>query len=392
MNLRASVLSRLPWRLTRNDAPVESHPLIGLLTEFGPETNWADAFGGTELDMLQKGAAYWLKDGDRLARLNPNTMKVKRTASGIQGFTQVLFVDSERIERTFAREDVVYFRTYHPTDDLGPGIAAMDVAKKAILAEYEAERYIKAFFENDALPGLLMHTEQTIPSNMLKELKAWWDATFKGAKKAHKVGWVDKGLEAQILSSDLRSMALEEVRRQARKSICESFEVPEVLIGGMLETTFANAAEARLFFTQEVVIPRADRYADTINAEFVSAIDPSVVFEFATDEMEILQEDKDAKAQRLISLKNAGIVDAAYVREELGIDEDAAPEEEPALVDEDGATALRNWRTKALKALKLGKSADVPFETKDIPPALQAAIHVRLAQAKTPEEVAHVLR
>ncbi len=69
---------------------------------------------------------------------------------------------------------------------------------------------------------------------MLKELKAWWDATFKGAKKAHKVGWVDKGLEAQILSSDLRSMALEG-STPGVESICESFEVPEVLIGGMLE-------------------------------------------------------------------------------------------------------------------------------------------------------------
>lgn len=382
MNIRANALAQIPWRLMKKDKIVESHLVIDLLQQLGSE-----GVKATEIDMLLKGAGYWLRDKDRLTRLNPNTMKVKRGSEGIGGFIQT--IDSK--PTTFELEDVVYFREFHPTDDLGPGVAVIEVAKQAILAEYESARYIKSFFENDAIPGVLLSTEQIVDQKEINKLKAWWDANFRGVTKKHKAAFVDRGLKAQILSTDLRSMALEEIRDQARRDICTAFQVPMILVGSMDEATYANASEARLYLMEEVVIPRADYYADCINAQLVQVIDPDVTFEFATDELALLQENKDALAERLGKLLDRNAISVEYMRSEMGIPETAAPPKKPEPIEgaeePNGSPELAQWQRKAAKALRMGKSANVPFDALTIPADMQVGIRANLSEARTPEDI-----
>lgn len=384
MNIRANALAQIPWRLMKKDKVVESHPVIDLLQQLGSE-----GMKATEIDMCLKGAGYWLRDKDRLTRLNPNTMQVKRGSEGIAAFIQTL----DGKPKTFELEEIVYFREFHPTDDLGPGVPVIEVAKQAILAEYESARYIKSFFENDAIPGLLLSTEQPVDQKEMSKLKAWWDANFRGATKKHKVAFVDKGLKAQILSTDLRSMALEEIRDQARRDICTASQVPMLLVGYMDESNYANAREAQLYFMEGFVIPRADYYADCINAQLVQVIDPNVTFEFATDELALLQEDKDALAERLGKMLDRGAISAEFMRSELGIPETAAPPEKPepepieAPEEPNGSPELAQWQRKATKALRAGKSANVPFDAFTIPVGMQASIRANLSEATTPEDI-----
>jgi len=381
MGMRATALQQMPWRLVNGSGKViESHPVIDLLSEFGLETNWADAIGATEKDMLLMGAGYWLHDGNRLARLNPNTMKVKRGTGGILGFVQT--INSK--EQTFERDEVVYFREFHPTDDLGPGVAPADVAKQAILVEYEAQRYIKEFFENDALPGLAVHTEQAMSEAEMNKVKRWWLSKFQGRGKRHQPAFMDKGLKVETLTSDLEKMALKEVRDQARRDICTAFRVPMVIVGDLDAANFATAHEARLTFIVETMIPRSMYYASVINSELVQMIDPNVVFEFATDELDILQEDADAKAARLTSLLWAKVVSPEFVRQEMGYPETAAPDETAPTPPPPDRGA---WERKALKALKAGKNADVEFVTDQFPLSMQAAIKAQLSLAQSGSDV-----
>lgn len=380
MRMRATALAQMPWRLVRNDKVVTSHFIIELLQEFGPESSWADVIGATEIDMLRKGAAYWLFDADRLQRLNPNTVKVKRSSKGIQGFVQTI---EGKQQTMIDRDDVAYFREYHPDDDLGPGVDPLSVVKQAVKTEYEANRYITAFFENDALPGLLMTTDQTVPQKEMNKLKAWWEEKFKGAKKSHKTAWVDRGLDAKILSSSLEEMALKVVRDEARRDICTAFQVPMVLVGSLDASNYATAKQARLMFIMDEMIPRAEYYASVINNELIQKLDPNVKFEFAFDELPILQEDKDGKALRLVGLLTAGAISPEFLRQEMGYPETAAPAEgAAALVPDQGA-----WLRKAMKSLKRGRNADVPFETDQLSLPLQAAIKAQLALAQTPGDV-----
>jgi len=140
----------------------------------------------------------------------------------------------------------------------------------------------------------------------------------------------------------------------------------------------------------------------------VEVLEPDVKFEFATDEIPVLQEDKDKLATRLVALLDKQVITVEYMREQLGIPPDAGPstdeikqEAEKQMEAEAEAArpaALTKWKKKAVNCLKQGgykkdgvfvplPNANVPFETDELSPALQGALRARLGQARTLEEV-----
>ena len=374
MVLRGTELASLPWRITRNGEVVESHPLIDMLTEFGPESNYAAGMASTEIDQLLAGAGYWLRDYDVLKRLNPTTIEVLRARDGISGFKQT--IDGQHTN-TFPREEVVYFREYHPDDDLGPGIPTMTVVKQAVDIERQCLLYIDAFFKNDATPSLLLTTEQQVPEKTLLETLARWRKKFQGVRKSHEVAMADRGLKAQILSHSLKDNRVIEIRDQARGEICVGMRVPKILIGDMEKATYANAQEARKFMIEDLIIPRSRHYADAINQDLVQQVDPSVVFEFAVEELQILQEDANSKWERLSGAIDQQVITKEFAAAEMGWPETAMPADDEPL----DQPVLRSWKRKATKALKRGESPDVSFVTDEISMEQQQRIHARLVQA-----------
>lgn len=375
MQVRATELARLPWRITRNGEAVDSHPLIEMLNQFGQESNYAEAMIASEIDLLMSAAAYWLMDGDILRRLNPNTITVKADRSGIKAFVQTI---EGKVVNRFARDEIVYFREHSPDTDLLPGVAVMDVISKAVAVEHEAGLYVEAYFKNDAVPGILLSTDQSVDTIEMDKVKSWWNKQFRGSRNKGKVGFVDKGLKATPLSADLGKQALVEVRDQARQDICVGFRVPEVLLK-MSDATFANAQEARKFMLEDVIIPRAEYFAGVLNADLVSKVDPSVEFTFAFEEMELLQEDANAKWDRLNSAIQAQVISVEFARQEMGWPEDAAPDVKMTPEQTD----LRAWRRKSLKSLRAGNGASVDFESRHIRPAIRSALMAQLDGATT---------
>jgi HK97 family phage portal protein len=383
IGIRADAVGRIPWRLTRNDKLVEQHPCIDMLKDVNKFMNWVNLIQATEIDLLMKGAAYWLKNGSEIFRLNPGNMKVKKTAEGIEKF--IYTVNGK--ETGFNTDEIVYFRDFNPSDDLGPGVAPIDVCKKAIDVEYYCTRYVSDFFENGAMPGFVLETEDSIPETQKDRIVAFFKKTF-GAKKGknlHKFAIMDKGMKVSVLTSELDKMALDKVRDQARRDICVAFRVPMILVGAMDAATYSNAAEARVNFYEDVIFPRVAYLASVINSEFIWKIDESVNFEFATEELQILQEDENKKAERLVLLKEAGILKPEFVAEELGYPMDAVPVQDESV--DKAVDALRAWKKKATKALKNGKSPNVDFETEDIGELRQFAIRTLLEKATTQEEI-----
>ena len=118
VQLRANALASIPYRVM--DGETETEWPISLTRLL-----WS-----VEADQLLYGAAYWLKQKNRvrlvnLQRLNPTTIKVKADPFG----------DISRFEQTlkgrvlpFSPDEIVYFRLWNPKDDLGPGIAPAKVA------------------------------------------------------------------------------------------------------------------------------------------------------------------------------------------------------------------------------------------------------------------------
>ena len=383
MVIRSSELARLPWAIVSATSGeiVESHPLYDMLKSFGQESNYADAMALTEIDMLTQAAGYWLIDGNVLQRLDATTIDVKADRNGISEFTQT--IDGTVVNR-FPREAIVYFREPDNEVDLIPGTAPWTVAKLAIDQEYEANRYVKAYFANDATPALLLTTEQDVGDKGIKEILTWWNHLFRGPKNRGKTAAVDRGMKAQQLAADMGDQALVEIRDQAREDICVVFGVPKILAGSLLESTYANASEARKYLLEDKIIPRGEYYAGVINHDLVERFDPSVRFEFQTDELPIFQEDATSKWERLSGAITQQVISADFARQEMGWPLEAAPAVQPEQPMTPEQRALRAWRRKVQKH----NDGNVEFVTDDISVSRQAAIRALLAAGKIDEAFA----
>ena len=381
MKIRSRELANLPWRLMKHGKPIKEHPIIDMLTEFGRESNWVDAFAATEIDMLSRGCAFWLKDIDIVERLNAGTIRIKANSQGIQKFIQRI---KGKDVNKFNRDEVVYFREYHPETDLEKGTSVMDVLNLALSQEYEASKYVEAFFKNDATPATLLTTEQTVSEQEMNKVLAWWNKRFRGTRKKGKVGFADRGMQAKVLSSSLKDMVLVELRNQAREDVCTAFEVPKILLS-MEEATFANAQEARKYMIEDLIVPRSKYYASAINKQLVQLIDPMITFEFYPDELPILQENLGKKWERLSEAEDKGLISGDFVREQMGWPKSAAPKEKPVQIEQaiEVDPDLRAWKRKATNAFKRGESADVDFETDRIPLPIQLRLRERLQQAQS---------
>jgi len=380
MNIRGQELANLPWHIYKGDKIVESHPLIDMLTDFGPESNYQQGVCASEIDTLSFGAWYWLRDVDILKRLNPQKMLVNKTSSGIKSFT---FDKGGKEEQTFGRDEIIYFREYHPEDDLGPGISVMEVCKKSVNAEIEALLMMEALFKNDAVPGLLLTTDQDVTEDEANRVLKWWNARFGGSRNKGKVGIAAKGLKPEIVGSTVKDSAVMEMLDQAHNDICVAFRVPKLLVEGLTNATFTNGPEARKYLIEDTIKPRAVEYENVINQDLVNKVDSSVEFHFAWDEVGILQEDQTAKEQRLSSMFDKGIISDKYYRQEMGIEESAKGEEK----EDKAEIAEGKWEKKAVKALLRGEDANVPFESDYISTDRSYLISARLSNAKSVDAV-----
>lgn len=379
MNIRGQELANVPWHIKKGDQILESHLLIDMLTDFGPESNYQKGMLNTELDLLIYGAALWLRDVDILKRLDPDTIKVNKTAEGIKSFTQTI----NDVQTTFSRDEIIYFREYHPEDQLDYGIPVIEVCKKSIKAEIEALLMIEAFFRNDAIPGLFLGSEQEVTEKEANRLLAWWNKRFRGSRNKGKVGIAGKGLKPIPIGSSMKDSEVVQILKYVVADICKTFRVDQILVGGMQSATYENLSESRKFLIEDVIMPRATEYENVINQDLIQQVDPGVVFEFAWDEMQILQEDSTLKQTRLSEALGLGIISEDYYRKEMGYPADS----KPAKTVDNGKVAEKKWEKKAVKAILRGDRADVDFATDNIDIDRQHVLHGRLSNAKTEDAV-----
>ena len=385
MQIRGYELANIPWYIKRDDKIVDKHPLIDMLTDFGPEADWNRAIAHTEADQLQWGAGIWLRDVDVLKRLDPATIKVIKNHKEIVGFEQKIYTEKGGpVVNYFDRDEIVYFREYHPEDQLGFGLPVSEVVQRNQQAEIEAILMIEANFMNDAVPGLLLVSEESVSEQEADRVRRLWNKLFKGSRNSGKMGIVGKGMKPVEVGANMKDSGVAEILDVIHNDICVGMRVPKELVGSGDTATYLNMNELRKFFVENTIMPRAREYENTINQDLVQQVDKSVRFVFAFEELKLFQEESTAKQARLSLALKDGIIGEDFYREEMGYPESAKPKESEVKARQEQAEA--KWEKKAVKAILRGESGNVSFETDHISRDRQHVIAGRLSNATTVED------
>jgi HK97 family phage portal protein len=355
-----------------------------------------------EASNLLAGAAYGEivtnKSGFRkdIKYRNPFDMNVKYT-KGVYEFKQNSSGAVWYNEPEAGKYEMVYIREFDPTQDTNPGIGAAKASNIDAKLLYAISKFPEMYFEGGAMPVTLLGIDSN-DRNEIERIQNWFRRSATAIKNAFRVLGVRSGSVTPVtLTPPLKDLSFPEISEMAKDNIAMAFGIKQTLLDSEA-ANYATAQEDRLAFYEDTIKPRARLFEDALNEQLLAR--DGLRLEFRFNEMDIFQEDENARAELLNKLTTAGLPIevslqlAGYklTEEQLSMLEEHREQLDDRIdetpVDE-RTTELRKWQKFAEKRVKEGKELR-EFETSIIEPSLHGAISGALEGAKTAEEVKHI--
>ena len=355
-----------------------------------------------EASNLLAGAAYGEivtnKSGFRkdIKYRNPFDMDVKYDR-GVYQFKQNSSGAVWYNEPEAGQYQMLYIREFDPTQDTNPGIGAGKASNIDAKLLYAISKFPEMYFEGGAMPVTLLGIDSN-DRNEIERIQSWFRRSATAIKNAFRVLGVRSGSITPVtLTPPLKDLSFPEISEMAKDNIAMAFGIKQTLLDSEA-ANYATAQEDRLAFYEDTIKPRARLFEDALNEQLLAR--DGLRLEFRFNEMDIFQEDENARAELLNKLTTAGLpieVSLQLAGYKLTEEQLSMLEEHQEQLDDridetpvDERTAeLRKWQKFAEKRVKEGKELR-EFETDLIEPSMHGAISGALEGVKTAEEVKHI--
>jgi len=211
------------------------------------------------------------------------------------------------------------FNARGPARDFLMGDSPVKDVSQAIALEIMAERFGKNFFQNGALPLLILKfMEGSAGFETVEQEEAFirnFQEAFSGGK-THKAMLLPKGFDdPKAINIEHDKAQFLETRKYQRTVIAGAFGVPPHLVGDLERATFNNVEQQDQDFTLNVVMPVAQAFESAIERDLMTPADRNsgVVARFNLDS--ILRADFKSRQEGLWLQRQAGVISANEWRE-----------------------------------------------------------------------------
>jgi len=313
-NLRADNVAQIPYLVFPLEVEEDED---GKEVEFGLDlrrTLW-----NVEMWLVLKAAAYVYKSMqrkalDKLRVLNANTMSVKTwNDDGPTSFEQR--VGTER--RIFPAEDILYFRTFDPSDDIREGIAAASVGQPPGALVKSANEWATAFFSNGAIPAVLLTTAEAVPQVEKERVQSAWQKMFQGVQRAFRTAVLERGLTPTVIGQPVKDLAMPELEQTKRHQILAAHKIPPGYADSKTNRAEQEIMQSR--FWNECIIPEVEVWIEPVlNESLFNPLGLRISFQYR--EIEVLQREEIAKAESAAFFVT-GVMLPAYKENTVSTDE-----------------------------------------------------------------------
>jgi HK97 family phage portal protein len=198
------------------------------------------------------------------------------------------------------------------------GTSRLSAADRNIKILEKMLNFQDTFFENGAVPGFALTTENTLSQVAKDRTIANWTAKYNVKNGAKKPIIIDSGLKpAQLFTSSFKELDFDTSVKAINVKILETLGVPPVLLDGGNQ---ANISPNLKLFYLETVLPIVRKYVSAMEA--LSGYD----IEAVTSSVSALQPELKDIAAYHVGLVNGGIITPNEARVELRYEKDKDPE------------------------------------------------------------------
>ncbi len=322
---RALNLAQVPIDVFKADTELEDHPVLTLLRRPNPKTTGRQLIEGIVTSLDLRGNAYVLEDEVvrqgwpvYLWLVNPKNIELaydKNTGAHIGWW-----LTRQSQERQFIEpERMIHFKYFNPEDD-SEGLSPLAVARMTYETEWDAIRYNRNFFKNDATPGLAYTHPNRLPEDVREVLEKKYIDRRKGVEHAHGAVLLEGGLDAKVIGLAQKDMQFLEQRKFSREEIMMIYKVPKAEVELYEDMNYATAQSADLSFWKKTLIPLGRQIEAVLTRELLEPTGFRCEFDFMA--VDALNDEMLTKVEAATKLVNIGYpINMVNRRLRLGMDE-----------------------------------------------------------------------
>lgn len=208
----------------------------------------------------------------------------------------------------FRERDVFSFKDIS-SQSIYRGSSRLESAKRSVRTLYNMEQFQDSFFENGAVFGMVLTTENTLSTVAKERTIQYWQQKYNPKVGGRRPVILDSGLKPQkITDTSFKEMDFDQSIKTHQEKILQALGVPPILLMG---GNNANIAPNLRLFYLETIMPIVRAYISAVERYFgydVGAI---------TQNVSALQPDIKDIASYHATLVNGGIITPNEARQEL---------------------------------------------------------------------------
>jgi HK97 family phage portal protein len=208
----------------------------------------------------------------------------------------------------FTESEVFHFRDLN-SHSIYRGASRLESTQKSIATLYAMQEFQENFFENGAVFGLVLTSENTLSQVAKEKTIQYWLQRYSTKQGGKRPVILDSGLKpAQVSNQNFNDMDFDQSMKTHAEKIMQAIGVPPILLQG---GNNANISPNLRLFYLETVLPVTRKFTSSLERFFGYDI------EVITANVSALQPELKDIAAYHSTLVNAGIITANEARKEL---------------------------------------------------------------------------
>lgn len=253
------------------------------------------------VDLLLEGDAFIYFDGAYLYNLPATNVEI--TTDKKTYISQYAYADED-----FKPEEVIHIKD-NSGDNVFTGTSRLDAAKKSLVTLTSMTDYQKNFFDNSAIPGLVLTTPNPLSDRVKNRMLSYWRSRYNPKKGGRLPMILDGEFKVEPLAKyNFSELDFNESIKRYEETVLKALGVPPIL----LDTgNNANVTPNLKLFYINTIMPLVSKVVQSVEMYFGYDIKP-----ITQDVLALRPELKDL-GNYLTSITNAGIISRNEAREEI---------------------------------------------------------------------------
>jgi len=234
-----------------------------------------------------------------------------------------------RLRTKYTLEEIIHLSFFNPSEnglETGLGISPLQAGMDAYQTSINQWKASSSLLKNKGAVGFISNdSDDVLEDDEYKSAQASFNRKAGGASNFGKVIVTPSKMKYNPMGMTAGDMKVIEIGIMTLRAICNIFGVDSSLFNDPANKTYNNRKEAEKAMWTNTVIPLLNMLSEEYNRTFVKAYSEEegkdLVLSYDVSGVEVLQEDKDKKIDRVIKMINAGLITDEQGKERLDIND-----------------------------------------------------------------------